>query len=95
MSGAVIPEAVKYTDFPSLYFPGVILMAIVGGSSLIAALALFRRVIGWELAVITAAIIMWIWLIGEIISIRSFHILQLVYIVTAGVILSSVPQKHQ
>ena len=31
------PSWVQHTDFSSLYFPGVILMAVVGGSSLVAA----------------------------------------------------------
>ena len=34
------PSWVRDTDFASNYFPGVILMAVVGGSSLIAAVAL-------------------------------------------------------
>jgi hypothetical protein len=46
-----IPEQaswVRHTDFPTNYFPGVILMAVVGGSSLIAATALLKRSDGWH-----------------------------------------------
>ena len=42
----VIPEQVQWiqhNDFPSLYFPGVILMAIVGGSAALAAVAMAKR----------------------------------------------------
>ena len=49
----VIPEQVEWVqhnDFPSLYFPGVILMAIVGGSAALAAAAMAKRSLGWELA---------------------------------------------
>src|SRR6266496_4373072 len=52
-----IPEQgswVRNTDFPSNYFPGVILMAVVGGSSLIAATALLKRSDGGPLASIVA-----------------------------------------
>ena len=52
-----IPEQaswVRDTDFPRNYFPGVILMAVVGGSSLIAATALAKRSPGWQLASIVA-----------------------------------------
>ncbi|GEP36325.1 hypothetical protein NSZ01_40930 [Nocardioides szechwanensis] len=48
-----IPEQaswVRDTDFESNYFPGVILLAVVGGSSLIAAVATLKRSDGWELA---------------------------------------------
>ncbi|MDX6301227.1 MAG: hypothetical protein QOF53_2441 [Nocardioidaceae bacterium] len=41
---------VRHTDLPSNYFPGVILMAVVGGSSLVAATALAKRSDGWQLA---------------------------------------------
>ena len=74
-----IPEQaswVRDTDFPSNYFPGVILMAVVGGSSLIAAAALVKRSDGWQLASIVAGTIMVFWIIGEVASIRGFHFLQ-------------------
>ena len=68
-----IPEQaswVRDTDFPSNYFPGVILMAVVGGSSLIAAAGLEKRSDGWQLASIVAGTIMVFWIIGEVASIR-------------------------
>ena len=64
-----IPEQaswVSHTDFPSNYFPGVILMAVVGGSSLIAAAALLTRSDGWQLASIVAGTIMVFWIVGEV-----------------------------
>ena len=81
----VIPEQVQWiqhNDFPSLYFPGVILMAIVGGSAALAAVAMAKRSAGWELASLLSGMIMVFWIIGEIASIRGFHFLQVVYLVT-------------
>lgn len=84
-----IPEQaswVRETDFPSNYFPGVILMAVVGGSSLIAGTALAKRSDGWQLTSIVAGTIMVFWIIGEIASIRGFHFLQVIYLVTGALV---------
>lgn len=62
-----IPEQaswVRDTDFESNYFPGVILLAIVGGSSLVAAVAMHKRTDSWQLASIVAGTIM-IWTPGR------------------------------
>jgi len=86
----VIPKQplwIQHTDFGSLYFPGIILMAIVGGSSLLAALAMMRRSPGWQLCSLLTGLIMLFWVVGEIASIRAFHFLQVIYFVT-GVLAS-------
>ena len=91
-----IPEQaswVRDTDFPSNYLPGVILMAVVGGSSLIAAAALWKRSDGWQLASIVAGTIMVFWIIGEVASIRGFHFLQVIYLVTGALVVSSTPPR--
>jgi hypothetical protein len=82
---------VQDTGFPSNYFPGVILMAVVGGSSLIAAAALIKRSDGWELASIVAGTIMVFWIIGEIASIRGFHFLQVIYLLTGALVVTWTP----
>ena len=92
-----IPEQaswVRDTDFPSNYFPGVILMAVVGGSSLIAAAALVKRSDGWQLASIVAGTIMVFWIIGEVASIRGFHFLQVIYLVTGAVVVAWTPARQ-
>lgn len=81
---------VRHTDFPSNYFPGVILMA-VGGSSLIAAIAVAKRSAGWQLASIVAGTVMVFWIIGEVASIRAFHFLQVVYVVTGALVVLGTP----
>ena len=92
-----IPEQaswVRDTDFPSNYFPGVILMAVVGGSSLIAAIALVKRIDGWPLASIVAGTIMVFWIIGEVASIRGFHFLQVIYLVTGALVVTWTPARQ-
>lgn len=92
-----IPEQVswlRHTDFPSNYFPGVILMAVVGGSSLIAAAALLKRSAGWGLACIVAGAVMVFWIIGEVASIRAFHFLQAIYLVTGLLVVALAPTRR-
>jgi hypothetical protein len=91
-----IPEQaswVRDTDFPSNYFPGVILMAVVGGSSLIAAAALVKHSDGWQLASIVAGTIMVFWIIGEVASIRGFHFLQVIYLATGALVVTWTPAR--
>ena len=60
MTGAIPRQAswVAHTEFSGMYFPGVILMAIVGGSSVVAALAMMKRTSGWPLFTVLAGVIM-------------------------------------
>jgi hypothetical protein len=92
MSGTIkMAGWTNYTAFPDLYFPGVILFAVVGGSALIAALAMMKRVTGAEIASLTAGMIMLFWIVGEIVSIREFHWLQVIYLLTSIAILAISP----
>ncbi len=91
-----IPEQaswVRHNDFTSNYFPGVILMAVVGGTSLGAAIALAKRLPGWQLASVVAGMVMIFWIVGEIASIRGFHLLQVGYLVTGGLVLWCTPAR--
>jgi hypothetical protein len=93
-----IPEQaswVRETDFPSNYFPGVILMAVVGGSSLIAAIAMVKRSDGWQLTSIVAGTVMVFWIIGEVASIRGFHFLQVIYVVTGALVVWCTPASDR
>jgi hypothetical protein len=81
------PSWTEQTDFDSLYFPGVILMSLVGGSAFVAAVAMFKRAPGQQMACIASGIIMITWIIGEIASIRGFHFLQIIYLATGAVII--------
>ena len=82
-----VPQWVTRTGFPDLYFPGVILMAVVGGSSAVAALTAPKKLVGWQLASILAGVVMIMWIVGEIVSIRGFHFLQVVYLLTGGAVI--------
>lgn len=88
------PEWVRATDFPSNYLPGVILMAVVGGSSLIAAIAQVKDSDGWPLASIVAGTVMGYWIVGEIASIRAFHPLQVIYLVTGVLVVVLTPSTR-
>lgn len=85
MAGWVVPgpEYLSHTDFPSFYFPGVLLLCVVGGGALLATLALIGKIHGARLLNLLAAVIMLFWIIGEVVSIREFHFLQVIYIITS------------
>lgn len=87
-------EWVEHTDFVSLYLPGVILMAIVGGSSTIAAVGMAKRSDVWEMASIVAGVVMLFWIIGEVASIRGFHVLQILYFVTGASVVWFTPRDR-
>jgi hypothetical protein len=95
MTGLIPSQAswIVHTDFRSQYLPGVILMAAVGGSALIAAVALAKGVDGWQLSSIVAGVSMLVWIVGEIASIRGFHFLQVIYFVTGGAVLWFTPAR--
>ena len=91
----VIPRQaswIRHTDFGSLYLPGIILMDIVGGSSLLAALAMMKHVTGWQLCSLLTGLIMLSWIVGEIASIRAFHFLQVIYLVTGALVIWFTPK---
>jgi hypothetical protein len=96
MTGVIPKQAswIQHTDFASMYFPGVILMAMVGGSSVIAALAMMKRAAGWQLSAILAGVIMLLWIVAEIASIRGFHFLQVVYFVTGAAVIWFTPKAE-
>jgi hypothetical protein len=81
------PSWVQHTGFSSLYFPGVVLMAVVGGSSLVAAFAMMKHSAGWQLSSILAGVVMVFWIVAEIASIRGFHFLQVIYFVTGAMVI--------
>lgn len=85
-----IPEQsswVEHTGFTNNYFPGVILMAVVGGSALVAAVAMVKRIDGWRLSSLVAGMIMVFWIVGEVASIRGFHFLQVIYLIAGLLVL--------
>jgi hypothetical protein len=68
-------------------------MTVVGGSSLIAATALVKRSDGRQLASIVAGTVMVFWIIGEVASIRGFHFLQVIYLVTGALVVAWTPAR--
>lgn len=82
-------------DFKSLYFPGVILAAIVGGSALLAVLATCKGIPQSNMLNVLAGLIMIFWIIVEIFSIRTFHFLQVIYFLTGAIIIWLVPKESR
>ncbi|MEI9906999.1 MAG: hypothetical protein WDO06_03005 [Actinomycetota bacterium] len=76
----------EHMDFKSLYFPGVILVAIVGGSSLLAALTSIAQMPEARFVNLLAGEIMVFWIVVEIASIRGFHILQVIYFISGALV---------
>ncbi len=87
------PAWLRHTDFGSAYLPGVVLLAVVGGSAAIAALAMAKRLPGWELASVVSGVVIVVWIVGEVASIRGFHVLQLVYVVTGVLVVWLTPSR--
>lgn len=83
----------EHHDFPGAYLPGVILFAVVGGSALIAAVAVARAVPRHALASIVAGIVMVAWIVGEVASIGGLHWLRVVYLVTGLVVVWLTPAR--
>ena len=97
MTGLIPEQAqwIEHTDFASLYFPGVILMAIVGGSSLIAAIGMAKHSQGWQMSALVAGVIMLFWIGGEVASIRGFHFLQIIYFATGALVIWCTPRGSE
>lgn len=93
MTGSVDPgaELLTDTDFASFYLPGIILFAVVGGSSLLAAISTYKKVIGAELASILAGLILLFWLVGEVVSIGHLNPLQFIYFALGCAVLYLTP----
>lgn len=85
-------EMLAHTDFVSYYWPGVILLCIVGGSALFAVISLARKIPGSGIASLLAGIIMLFWIITEVASIRSFHFLQAFYLLISLAIIYLTPK---
>lgn len=94
MNKLSMPDSyLTHTDFASFYFPGVILFAIVGGSSLLAAIATQKRLVGSGIATVLAGLIMLFWLVGEIVSIRELHALQFVFLLSGSAVIALTPKQ--
>lgn len=86
-------EYLTNTGFDSYYFPGVILFAVVGGSALIAAIARLKKLQNANLIAMLSGVIMMFWIVGEIVSIQHFEILQLIYFLSGLVIVVRTENK--
>jgi hypothetical protein len=76
------PALLRHTVFHNFLIPGLILLIIVGGSSLAGALSIVFDHSSSQLWVLAAGIIMVGWIAGQVVLIRTYHALQLVYLIT-------------
>lgn len=95
IGGFITPplDYIKHTDFASYYFPGVILLCVVGGGASLAVITILKKLPTASLVSITAGLIMLFWIICEVISIREFNFLQAAYIATASLAIYKTPTK--
>jgi cellulose synthase/poly-beta-1,6-N-acetylglucosamine synthase-like glycosyltransferase len=76
-------DNIKYSQWinhTGLNYLGLILVAIIGSSTLFAAIAFVKNLINWQLLSLLSGIIMLFWIIGKSTSIRQFHQLQAIYL---------------
>lgn len=90
VSGNTNPPLVwlRDTPFDSYMLPGFILALIIGGSSLLAALLLWKKRESGYMAALLAGLLMIGWIIGELILLQHFSGLQIVYIASGLAVVS-------
>lgn len=74
-------ELLRHTPFSTFFWPGVLLLVVIGGSNLAAALHLARRDPGTEVRAGFAGGAMVVWILCEIALLRTFVWLQALYLV--------------
>ena len=100
MVGLINPgeKLLIHTDFESYFFPGVLLLCLVGGSAFAAVVLLYFRFQTASIYSLLAGIIMFFWIIAELAAIREFHFLQVIYVITASVVIylsGMIAQEHK
>jgi hypothetical protein len=51
-----------------------------------------KRSSGWQLCSLLTGLVMLFWIVGEIASIRAFHFLQVIYLVTGALVIWFTPR---
>jgi hypothetical protein len=75
-------EHLRYSPFDNFLAPAIILVLFVGVSSIIVAAFVMRRSPLFPLALVYQGAVLVIWIVVELIMIRSFSFLHLVYFVS-------------
>ena len=82
----------RQTPFSSYFIPGLVLLLVVGGSAAIAALAVgLRRWCPIALAALSGVIMVG-WIVSEVLLIRTFSPLQVLYLATGILVLVLAPR---
>lgn len=84
MTGGLAPpqSLIEHTIFTNYFIPGLILFAIVGGSSLVGLISVIITGYSQNALVVGAGLIMLGWIASELIITTTFHWLQVVYLMT-------------
>ena len=69
-------------------------MAVVGGSSLVAAVTGIKMADGSQLSTILAGVVMLVWTIGEMASIRGFHFSQVMDSISGAAVMWCTPYRE-
>jgi len=72
----------EHSPFDTFLIPGLVLLLVVGGGNLLAALLEARRLHGSELAVLVAGGVLLGWIVTQLLMVQTFSWLQALYFVT-------------
>ena len=81
-SGALIQADIKSlanSPFPNFFIPGIILFVMNGLSSLVIGILVIRRHAKYPWLVMYQGLVLTIWIIVEMLMVRPFHILMVIY----------------
>lgn len=80
-------ELLEHSPFDTFLVPGLLLLSVVGLGNLAAAALEARRIKGSELAVLVAGAALTVWIVTQLVMIRTVSWLQLVYFLVGSVTL--------
>ena len=79
----------EHSPFDTFFIPGLVLLLVVGGGNLLAALLEARRLHGSELAVLVGGAALTGWIVTQVLMVQTFSWLQLVYFLTGVITLTA------
>lgn len=81
------PTMLSVTPFANYLVPGLLLFGMVGVTNMLAALIAYRREPGGEVVSFLAGVATLAWIVGEILVLQAFSWLQVVFVISALVIM--------
>ena len=87
--------ALAHSPFTSFLVPGLILLFVVGFGNAIAGALVLRHARHANTAVFLAGAVLFGWIVGEMVMLRTINALQVVYFATSLVLLGAAVRHHQ